>query len=94
MTAVPFGSSEAEVVSENDDSTRTWRYEDNGAGGILYAGDYVREDIEAGGMTIQFYYGRKHQSVMEAAGAVDAVKAGWTTVRSTTASCPSAAARP
>ena len=75
MTAVPFGSSEAEVVSKNDDSTRTWRYEDNGAGGILYAGDYVREDIEAGGMTIQFYYGRKHQDVMEAAGAVDAVKA-------------------
>ena len=75
MTAVPFGSSEAEVVSENDDGTRTWRYEDNGAGGILYAGDYVREDIEAGGMTIEFYYGRKHQDVMEAAGAVDAVKA-------------------
>ena len=75
MTAVPFGSSEAEVVSENDDGTRTWRYEDNGAGGILYAGDYVREDIEAGGMTIQFYYGRKHQDVMETAGAVDAVKA-------------------
>ena len=75
MTAVPFGSSEAKVVSENDDGTRTWRYEDNGAGGILYAGDYVREDIEAGGMTIQFYYGRKHQAVMEAAGAVDAVKA-------------------
>ena len=75
MTAVPFGSSEAEVVSENDDGTRTWRYEDNGAGGILYAGDYVREDIEAGGMTIEFYYGRKHQAVMEAAGAVDAVKA-------------------
>ena len=75
MTAVPFGSSEAEVVSENDDGTRTWRYEDNGAGGILYAGDYIREDIEAGGMTIQFYYGRKHQAVMEAAGAVDAVKA-------------------
>ena len=75
MTAVPFGSSEAEVISENDDGTRTWRYEDNGAGGILYAGDYVREDIEAGGMTIQFYYGRKHQAVMEAAGAVDAVKA-------------------
>ena len=75
MTAVPFGSSEAEVVSENADGTRTWQYEDNGAGGILYAGDYVREDIEAGGMTIQFYYGRKHQAVMEAAGAVDAVKA-------------------
>ena len=75
MIAIPFGSSEAEVLSENDDGTRTWRYEHNGAGGILYAGDYVREDIEAGGMTIEFYYGRKHQTVMEAAGAVDAVKA-------------------
>ena len=41
----------------------------------LYAGDYVCEEIEAGGITIEFYYGRKHQSVMEAAGATDAVKA-------------------
>ena len=75
MIAIPFGPSEAEVLSENDDGTRTWRYEHNGAGGILYAGDYVREDIEAGGLTIEFYYGRKHQTVMESAGAVDAVKA-------------------
>lgn len=35
-------------------------------GGILYAGDYVREEIQAGGLTIDFYYGRKHQAVMEA----------------------------
>ena len=75
MIAIPFSSSQAEVISENADGTRTWRYEHNGAGGILYAGDYVREDIEAGGMTIQFYYGRKHQAVMEEAGAVEAVKA-------------------
>ena len=74
MLAIPFGSSEAEVVAEHEDGTRTWRYEQNSAGGILYAGDYIREDIEAGGMTIQFYYGRKHQAVMEAAKAVDAVK--------------------
>ena len=74
MLAIPFGSSEAEVVAEHEDGTRTWRYEHNGAGGILYAGDYIREDIEAGGMTIEFYYGRKHQAVMEAAKAVDAVK--------------------
>ena len=26
------------------------------------------ENIEAAGMEIEFYYGRKHQSVMEAAG--------------------------
>ena len=75
MIAIPFSSSEAEVLSENEDGTRTWRYEANSAGGILYAGDYICEQIEAGGMTIEFYYGRKHQSVMEAAGAADAVKA-------------------
>ena len=75
MIAIPFSSSEAEVISENEDGTRTWRYEANSAGGILYAGDYICEQIEAGGMTIEFYYGRKHQSVMEEAGAVDAVKA-------------------
>lgn len=74
MTAIPFGSSEAEVIAEHDNGTKTWRYEANGAGGILYAGDYICENIEAGGMTIEFYYGRKHQSVMEAAGAVEAVK--------------------
>ena len=75
MIAIPFSSSEAEVISENADGTRTWRYEANSAGGILYAGDYICEQIEAGGMTIEFYYGRKHQAVMEEAGAVDAVKA-------------------
>ena len=74
MIAIPFSSSEAEVIAENEDGTRTWRYETNSAGGILYAGDYICEQIEAGGMTIQFYYGRKHQAVMEAAKAVDAVK--------------------
>ena len=75
MIAIPFSSSEAEVLSENADGTRNWRYEANSAGGILYAGDYICEQIEAGGMTIEFYYGRKHQAVMEEAGAVDAVKA-------------------
>ena len=74
MIAIPFSSSEAEVIAENEDGTRTWRYEANSAGGILYAGDYICEQIEAGGMTIEFYYGRKHQAVMEAAKAVDAVK--------------------
>ena len=74
MLAIPFGDSEAEVVAEHEDGTRTWRYTHNRAGGILYAGDYVREDIEAGGINVEFYYGRKHQAVMEAAGAADAVK--------------------
>lgn len=75
MTVIPFGSSKAESLGENEDGTITWQYEDNGTGGILYAGDYVMENIEAAGMEIEFYYGRKHQSVMEAAGAVEAVMA-------------------
>ena len=75
MLAIPFGTSQAEVVAEHADGTRTWRYASNSTGGILYAGDYVRQDIEAGGITIEFYYGRKHQAVMEAAGAADAVRA-------------------
>lgn len=75
MTVIPFCSSEAGLVSEHEDGTATWRYEDNGTGGILYAGDYICEEIEAGGITIEFYYGRKHRSVMESAGAVDAVRA-------------------
>ena len=74
MTAIPFGSSRAEVVAEHEDGTRTWRWEDIGAGGILYAGDYIREDIQAGGMTIELYYGRKHQDIMTQANAADAVR--------------------
>ena len=73
MTAIPFGSSRAEVVAEHEDGTKTWRWEDIGTGGILYAGDYVREDIQAGGMTIELYYGRKHQDIMTQANAADAV---------------------
>ncbi len=75
MTVIPFSPSQPEKLAENTDGTITWRYEDSGTGGILYAGDYLRQDIEAGGLTIQLYYGRRHQAVMEAAGAAQAVKA-------------------
>ena len=74
MMVIPFGASDAQIVAKHKDGTATWRYETNSTGGILYAGDYIREDIEASGITIEFYYGRKHRSVMEAAGALEAVK--------------------
>ena len=45
MTAIPFGTEDAAVVAENGDGTKTWSYESNHLGGILYAGDYIREDI-------------------------------------------------
>ena len=73
MTAIPFGASEAQVVAQRD-GMKTWRFVQQSAGGILYAGYYVLEEIQAGGMTIEFYYGRRHQSVMEEAGAAEAVR--------------------
>ena len=74
MTVIPFGDSAASAVAHHEDGTTTWRYETGSTGGILYAGDYIREDIAAGDLTIAFYYGRKHQEVMEDAEAVEAVK--------------------
>ena len=32
MTVIPFGASEAEVISENEDGTKTWQYEANSTG--------------------------------------------------------------
>ena len=75
MTVIPFRTGEARIISEHADGTATWRYEYNGTGGILYAGDYVRQVFEAGGLSIEFYYGRRHQAVMEAANASEAVQA-------------------
>ena len=75
MAVIPFGPEEAERVEAHGDGTVTWRYESDSPGGILYAGDYIREDIEAGGITIAFYYGRRHQAVMEDARASEAVQA-------------------
>ncbi len=74
MTVIPFGPSDAEILEQHEDGTLTWRYETSGPGSILYAGDYVREDIQAGGVTVQFYYGRKHQTIMEQAKAAEAVR--------------------
>lgn len=88
MTVIPFGDSEASAVAHHEDGTTTWRYEIDSTGGILYAGDYIREDIAAGDLTIAFYYGRKHQAVMEDAEAVEAVKSVVDYCGSTMARCP------
>ena len=74
MMVIPFSNAQAEIIQEHDNGTTTWRYQDTGTGGILYAGDYIRQDIEAGGMTIQFYYGKRHKQVMESANAEEAIQ--------------------
>ena len=47
MTAIPFGSSRAEVVAEHEDGTRTWRWEDIGAGGasLLDESDFTAANL-------------------------------------------------
>ena len=75
MMVVPFSPAQPEILKEHEDGTITWRYEGSGAGGILYAGDYIRRDIEAGGISIQLYYSRRSQPLMEAAEAEKAVRA-------------------
>ena len=75
MTPVPFGPAEAEPLRDNGDGT-TWRVQDEGGSSIIFAGDYVREDIlaENAGLTVQFYYSQKHQLIMEAADAAGSVR--------------------
>lgn len=76
MTPVLFGSGATELLKENGDGTKTWRMTDEGYSMILYAGDYIREEIpvEPAGITVNFYYSRRHQSVMEAMDAAEMIR--------------------
>lgn len=76
MSAVPFGTAEAKPLTENADGARTWRVQGYGSAMIVFAGAYVREDIqvESAGLTVQFYYARKHSAVMQAADAASSIR--------------------
>ena len=76
ISAVPFGSAEAAPLRQNADGTWTWRIEGWGNTMTVFAGDYIREDIpiESAGLTVQFYYARKHSAVMRAAGAAESIR--------------------
>ncbi len=74
MLPVQFGAEPEELLRENEDGTNTWRVQFDSACTIFYAGDYVRKDIHAAGMTISLYYGRKHEPIMEQANVADCVR--------------------
>ena len=76
MTPILFGLGSTELLRENPDSTKTWRMERDSYRMIIYAGDYIREEIpvESAGITVNFYYSRKHSMVSSISGA-----AGMTT---------------
>ncbi len=68
LTLIPTGNT-AKLVSDNADGTKTWLAVDKGTQINLFAGDYVMEVIEAGGMHIEFYYSKKHEEAMRRADA-------------------------
>ena len=76
MTPILFGLGSTELLRENPDSTKTWRMERDSYRMIIYAGDYIREEIpvEPAGITVNFYYSRKHQPVMEAMNAAESIR--------------------
>ncbi|MBU5312095.1 hypothetical protein KQI38_08650 [Tissierella carlieri] len=53
------------LLSENDDGTKTWLAHDTGSRLSIFAGDYVKLEIDGGNMPVEFYYSSKHQKVME-----------------------------
>ncbi len=64
MSALVNGG-EAERVAENEDSTAQWRLTANSPHIYLYAADYVRQDVSTEEMSVDFFYSRKHEAVME-----------------------------
>lgn len=73
MLPVQFGAEPEELLRTNGDGTNTWQIKFDQFRTIFYAGDYVRKDIQAAGMTISLYYGRKHEAIMDQAHVEDAV---------------------
>lgn len=74
MEPVPFGSAAAERKNDNGDGTITWRIKDSGYNMIVYAGDYISEQLHAAGLDVTLYYGRKHEQVMRELDVKNAVR--------------------
>lgn len=53
------------LLSENDDGTKTWLAHDTGSRLSIFAGDYVKLEIDGGNIPVEFYHSSKHQRVME-----------------------------
>lgn len=70
MNLVSFGDSKDEVISENEDGTKTWRF----SGDCMFAGDYIREDVETSAGNVSFYYGAKHKEVFDEIGVKNVIR--------------------
>lgn len=66
----------SQFLRNNGDGTATWLLQDRGVNSMtVFAADYVKVDINGGGMAIEFYYSQKHQQQMTELGAIDALEA-------------------
>ncbi|MBD5085282.1 MAG: M1 family metallopeptidase [Clostridiales bacterium] len=76
MTPILFGAGSTVLLQENEGGTKTWRMESQGYHMIVYAGDYICEEIpiKSAGLTINFYYSRKHQPIMETMDAAEMIR--------------------
>ncbi|MCR5727248.1 MAG: hypothetical protein K6G24_07265 [Lachnospiraceae bacterium] len=70
MKLVSFGEREDKVISENDDGTKTWRF----SGDCMFAGDYIKEDVETLAGNVSFYYGAKHKEFFDEIGVKNVIK--------------------
>ena len=63
----PVGTGEVTKLADNGDGTTSWQVRDVGTDRLfLYAGDYLRADLDAGdGTSIPFYYSQKYRTRLE-----------------------------
>lgn len=72
MTPVSAGA--VELLSSGE-GTCTWAVEETGRASIsVYAADFVKADLEGGGVPIEFYFSEKHREQLEALDAVSAME--------------------
>lgn len=77
LTPVTTGYA-AELISENNNNTKTWVASDSGVASIsLCAADYVKADLKVSGsyIPIEFYYSSKHQKQLEEINAISTIEA-------------------
>ncbi len=77
LTPVTTGYAVELVSSKNN--TKTWFVSDSGTASMrLWAADYVKADLQGGGIPIEFYYSHKHQKQLEKINAIPAIEAAIT----------------
>lgn len=65
LIPIMTGRKNIKVSEDKAGRTATWSFHDTGLGLKLFAGRYNVEEIQAGGIDIEFYYNRAHEDVIK-----------------------------